>query len=152
MVIRLDRLVRALPLVALLALFAPTPVSADHCGGAATVSPSSGVPGTTFVFSTNLGAPGDLRLYRNGKLVKEVFLPGDGFVRYDIETESGDAGEWRAHAQVHGRPDCYSEASFTVRAPPDTSTASPGPPGLAAVLILTAGMAAIALFPRRSRA
>lgn len=58
---RLTRLVLLLPLVALLAI-APTPVLADHCGAGATIAPSSGPPGTTFVFKTNLGAPSDLHL------------------------------------------------------------------------------------------
>jgi hypothetical protein len=106
------------------ALALPAAVSADHCGAAATISPSSGPPGTTFVFRTNLGAPSDLRLYRNDRLVAEQFLDGEAFVQYDITTESGDEGRWRARAEVRGQPECAAEASFVVLGAPDTSTAS----------------------------
>jgi hypothetical protein len=118
----IDRLARVLPLAALLVLLVAPPVSADHCGAAATVSPASGPAGTTFVFRTNLGAASDLRLYRDDRLVKEVFLEGDGFVRYDIETGPGDAGHWRARAEVRTQTDCSAEASFTVLEIPDTAT------------------------------
>jgi hypothetical protein len=70
----------------------PASVSADHCGAAATVTPSSGPPGTTFVFRTNLGAPSMLRLYRDGTLVRSAALDGDGPVRFAIRTGAGDSG------------------------------------------------------------
>src|SRR5512141_2047424 len=94
-----------------LLLIAPSQVLADHCGATATITPTVGPPGTTFVFRTNLGAPSDLRMYRNGSLVDSVPLTGDGFVRYAIRTGPGDAGAWRARAVVRGSPDCAAEAT-----------------------------------------
>jgi hypothetical protein len=111
---RLERLVRLLAIMVLFGLVAPMPVAADHCGAAATVLPASGPAGGAFVFRTNLGAQSDLRFYRNEQLVGEVFLAGDGFVEFAIQTHRGQDGEWRAQAQVRGRPDCAAEASFTV--------------------------------------
>lgn len=138
---RLWSLVRLVPVIALLAI-SPTPALADHCGASATVSPSSGPPGTDFVFKTNLGAPSDLHLYRDGTLVRSVFLNDSDFVSYAIETGPGDAGSWRARAEVRGQTECAAEATFMVGTP-DTSTApasSPaGPPWL--VLALAGGAA-----------
>ncbi|HEX5589688.1 MAG TPA: hypothetical protein VFX65_05310 [Candidatus Limnocylindrales bacterium] len=114
------RLTWMLP-IALLVLWLPGPALADHCGADATISPPTGPPGTTFVFRTNLGAPSDLRVYRNGRLVRDVYLAGDGFVRYRIRTVAGDTGDWRARAEVRGSPECAAEVSFTVIGPPDTS-------------------------------
>ena len=76
--------VAALTSIVLLSL--PAPASADHCGADATVSPASGPPGTTFVFRTNLGAPSELQVFRNERLVKVVPLDGQAFVRYRIRT------------------------------------------------------------------
>lgn len=147
---RFTRLVRLLPVIAWLAI-APTPVLADHCGAAATIAPSSGPPGTEFVFETNLGEPSDLHLYRDGTLVRSVFLDDSDFVSYAIETGPGDAGAWRARAEVRGYTECAAEATFTVVGTPDTSTepaSSPaGPPWL--LLALAAG-AAFAAALRRS--
>jgi hypothetical protein len=137
----------ALALFALL-LIAPSHVLADHCGATGTITPSHGPPGTIFVFRTNLGAPSDLSLYRNGSPVRSVTLPGDGFVRYAIRTESGDEGTWRARAVVRGSPDCAAEVTFAVGGPPDTATASdrllPKQPGGAPVslILVAAGLAA----------
>ncbi len=79
------RLVGVLSLVGFF-LLVPAPVLADHCGAGANVSPPSGPPGATFVFSTNLGARSDLYLYRNGHLVATAFLDNDDFVSYRIKT------------------------------------------------------------------
>lgn len=123
------RLLGIAALTSIVLLSQPAPASADHCGAEATVSPASGPPGTTFVFRTNLGAPSELEVFRNERLVKVVPLDGDAFVRYRIRTGPGDAGAWRAHAAVVGRPDCVAEASFSVVGPPDTATvASPRTP------------------------
>ena len=54
----------------------------------------------------------------------EQFLDGDGFVQYNIRTQSGDEGRWRAQAEVRGQPEYAAEASFLVLGAPDTSTAS----------------------------
>jgi hypothetical protein len=148
---RLGRLARVVPVGAmLLALAVPSPVTADHCGAAATIAPISGPPGTTFVFRTNLGAPSDLRVYRNG-LVKEAFLEGDGDVRYDIATASRDAGQWRARAEVRGQTDCAAEAAFTVLGTPNTSAANapPSSPGFSLLITIAAGVAAFGLALRR---
>ena len=127
----------------LLALVVPASVSADHCGADATISPASGPPGTTFVFQTNLGAPSDLSLHRNGDFVGKFSLEGNGLVRYAIPTTSGDAGQWRARAEVRGQAECAAEASFVVIATPDTSSASVAP--LASVLLVAAGLGLIAI-------
>ena len=122
---RLGRFARLVPLAALLLPLAiPSAASADHCGADTTITPSSGPPGATFVFRTNLGAPSDLRVYRNDTLVKQAFLEDDRPVRYDIETAAGDLGNWRARAEVRGRTECAAEGTFTVLGTPDTSTAS----------------------------
>jgi hypothetical protein len=153
--VRLDRLFRVAALTSIVLVSQPAPASADHCGADATVSPLSGPPGTTFVFRTNLGAPSELEVFRNERLVKVVSLEGNGFVRYRIRTGPGDAGTWRAHAAVVGRPDCVAEASFSVVGPPDTATvASPRAPlaeGGAAPWIAGAGAAAFLLVIGRPR-
>jgi hypothetical protein len=130
-VVRWDRLLAIAALTSIVLLTQPAAAAADHCGADATVSPPSGPPGTTFVFRTNLGAPSELRVFRNERLVRIVSLDGHGFVRYRISTGPGDAGAWRAHAAVVGRPDCVAEASFNVVAPPDTATVA-SPPALLA--------------------
>jgi hypothetical protein len=149
---RLGRLARLIPLSAFfLSLAAPSPAAADHCGAGASVSPSSGPPGTTFVFTANLGASSDLRVYRNDDLVKKVFIPGSGDIRYDIETATGDSGEWRVRAELRGRTDCAAEASFTVLGSPDTSIAIEPPSSPVSLLLISvvAGIAALGLVLRR---
>lgn len=120
--VRLQRLLSVAAFIAVLVLGGPAKVSADHCGAVGSITPASGPPGTTFVFRTNLGAPSDLRIYRNERLVREVFLAGDADVRYRIRTGPGDAGTWRARAEVRGFPDCIMELTFVVVGAPDTST------------------------------
>lgn len=149
---RLGRLVRLVPLTALLlALVVPSPAAADHCGAGASVSPSSGPPGTTFVFTANLGTSSDLRVYRNDDLVKEVFIHGGGDIRYEIETAAGDAGEWRVRAELPGRTDCAAVGSFTVLGSPDTSIAiEPSSSPVSLLLIsVVAGIAALGIVLRR---
>ena len=147
--VRWDRLLAAAALTSIVLLSQPALASADHCGADATVSPASGPPGTTFVFRTNLGAPSELQVFRDERLVKVVSLDDHGFVRYRIRTGPGDAGTWRAHAAVVGRPDCVAEVSFSVVSPPDTATlASTGAPlreAGAATLIAVAGWVAFLL-------
>jgi hypothetical protein len=144
------RLVLVLSLLAVLALM-PAPVLADHCGADATVTPASGPAGTTFVFSTDLGAPSELSLYRDGTLVRSVSLDASGPVRYEIRTGTGDAGSWRARAEVRGSPGCAAEATFTVVGTPDTSTDAPPDSRPALWLaVLLAGAIASALVLRRS--
>jgi hypothetical protein len=147
---RVDRLLRVISLVALLML-APSPVLADHCGAAATVSPRSGPPGTTFTFETNLGAPSDLHLYRSGSLVATVALDSDAFVRYEIRTGPGDVGAWRARAEVRGQSECVAEATFTVGGTPDTSHSpeSSREPGASILIVVVIGLAAFAAGIRR---
>jgi len=133
-------------------LTTPAIVLADHCGAGATVTPTSGPPGTKFVFETNLGAPSDLHLYRDGKLMRSVFLDDDDFVTYAIRTRAGDAGTWRARAEVRGQTECAAEATFTVVGTPDTSTASESSPrSLPWGLALVAGAVAGAVAFRRLR-
>jgi len=133
----------------------PAKVSADHCGAVGSITPASGPPGTTFVFRTNLGSPSDLRIYRNERLVREVFLASDADVRYRIRTGAGDAGTWRARAEVRGFPDGITEVSFVVVATPDTSTRSTVPaeasraPGTA--LMAAAGVMAFLVVMRGLR-
>jgi hypothetical protein len=119
--VRLDRFLSVAGFILIIVLWQPPAVSADHCGAAATISPASGPPGTTLVFRTNLGSRSDLRIYKGDRLVREVALDGSGDVRYRIGTAPGDAGVWRARAEVRGRPDCGAEVSFAVVGPPDTS-------------------------------
>ncbi len=144
------RLVGVLSLVGFF-LLVPAPVLADHCGAGANVSPPSGPPGTTFVFSTNLGARSDLYLYRNGHLVATVVLDNDDFVSYRIKTGPGDAGEWRARAEVRGQTECAAEASFTVLSAPDTSTTPEPVTGLGGRLLvgIAASLAGLSLGLRR---
>jgi len=108
--------------VILLGLSAPTSVFADHCGAGASVTPSSGPPGTTFVFSTNLGASSDLRIYRNEVQVQQAVSEGTGAITYAIQTAPGDSGQWRVHAEVRGQAACAADASFLVVGAPDTAT------------------------------
>jgi hypothetical protein len=116
-----------LSFVATVALGIPSAASADHCGAPATISRPWGPPGTTFVFRTNLGAPSDLFLYQDGRLVRSISLPGDGAIRYAIRTTAADGGRWRARAVVRGSPGCAAETSFTVGDAPDTdASAEPG--------------------------
>ncbi len=121
---RLARGIGLLSFLATVALGIPMTASADHCGGAATISRSWGPPGTTFVFRTNLGASSDLSLYQDGRLVRTVYLPGNGFVRYAIRTSEADRGRWRARAEVRGHPECAAQASFTVSGAPETDAAA----------------------------
>jgi hypothetical protein len=118
--VHFNRMIGTVAIIAALTLGIPSSVAADHCGALATVSPSWGPPGTTFVFKTNLGSPSDLYLYRNDHLVKAHFLPGNGSIRYPITTKSGDLGSWRARAEVRGTPICAAEARFTVGFAPET--------------------------------
>lgn len=135
-----------------LGLASPPAAMADVCGASATIEPSSGPPGTTFMFRTNQGAPTNLYVYRDGKLVRTAKLAGDGFVFYQIRTSSGDAGQWRARAAVQGHEECYGEATFRVTNMPDTSTVqktagwSPWP------LMVALGLLAFLLVWRRSPA
>jgi hypothetical protein len=147
---RVDRLLRVIALIAMLML-APSPVLADHCGAAATVSPRSGPPGTTFIFETNLGAASDLRLYRNGRLVAAVALDGDSFVRYEIRTGPGDVGTWRARAEVRGQSECAAEATFTVGGTPDTSLSPElsSEPSASILIVVAIGLVAFATGIRR---
>lgn len=146
--------------IALLVLGAPASVAADHCGETGSITPASGPPGTTFVFRTNLGSPSILRIYRDERLVREVSLAGDADVRYRIRTGPGDGGMWRARAEVRGRPDCYTELSFVVVDPPETSTSALGAAptsrrsiaALAAVAGLLAFIVVLAQPGRRLRA
>jgi hypothetical protein len=104
------------------------------------------------VFETNLGAPSDLHLYRDGKRMRSVFLDDDDFVTYAIETRAGDSGTWRARAEVRGHTECAAEATFTVVGTPDTSTASESSRrSVPWVLVLIAGAAAWAVAFRRLR-
>jgi hypothetical protein len=113
------------------------------------MTPASAAAGSTFVFETNLGAPSDLSLYRNGRLVRTVHLAESGAVRYEIATRASDAGAWRAHAEVRGQPQCSADATFTVLGLPDTATAPlPSPPGLFAGLTLLAIAGALAIWLR----
>jgi hypothetical protein len=138
-------------LFALVALAAPSPTTADMCGGTAAVEPASGEAGTVFVFDGNVGAPSDLWLFRNDQSAGHVFLAGDGFVRYAIQTQPGDGGEWRAHAAVRGSPECGAEALFTVVEAPEQAATTDMLPWLALPLILVvAGVTGLALALRRN--
>lgn len=134
-------------------LIAPATVFADHCGATATVTPASGPPRTTFVFRTNLGAPSDLHLYRNGTLVRSVALDGNGFVTYAIRTSAADLGTWRARAVVRGQGGCAAEATFTLIGTPDTSTINePAVPSVPWAVAPIAGAIAWAFGFQRLRA
>jgi hypothetical protein len=137
--------------VLLLGLTFPSAILADHCGGIATVEPSSGPAGTTFVFRTNQGAPTNLYLYHNGKLVKTDTLAGDGFVSYRIRTDEGDVGRWRVRAAVQGQEECRGEATFRVTGLPDTAIAPSGHMASAWALAVVVGMLGFRLGWRRSR-
>jgi hypothetical protein len=145
----MPRLASGSLLVLLALLLAPASAMADHCGAAATVTPASGPAGTEFVFETNLGAPSDLRLYRNGAEIRSAFLDDADFVTYVIATGPGDLGTWLARAEVRGDEECSAEATFIVAGPPDTSTAAthapPGAPPLLFVVLAGVGAFLMAL-------
>ncbi len=124
--LRTRTLPRLLALAILLGLAAPASTFADHCGAGATITPPSGPPGTTFVFSTNLGASSDLRVYRNEVQVQQAVFEGTGAITYAILTSPGDSGQWRVRAEVRGQADCAADASFLVVGAPDTSTEPAG--------------------------
>jgi hypothetical protein len=143
---RSSRIIGTVAIIAALVLGSPSKVAADVCGALATVSPSWGPPGTTFVFKTNLGSPSDLYLYRNGHLVKTDYLPGHGFIRYPITTKSGDLGSWRVRGEVRGTPNCAAEARFTVGFAPETDIEPVAAPlhdsdPWSTVLLVTVGLA-----------
>lgn len=107
--------------------------------------------GTTFVFTTNLGAPSDLHLYRDGVLARSVFLDDSDFVTFAIRTGAVDAGAWRARAEVRGQSECAAEAAFVVLGAPDTSTESvAAPAGSPWVPPVLAGAVALLVALRRS--
>lgn len=139
------RVLLVLALLAMVGMASPSSVIADHCGADATISPQAGPPGTTFVFTTDLGAPSDLRLFRDERPIKTVFLAGDGFVTFQIVTGRNDSGRWRARAEVRGSPDCVAEAFFVVLEAPDTSTSPSAGRLLAGALIVGAGILAFTL-------
>lgn len=147
------RLVRVLGMVSagLLVLATPSVGLADICGGIATVAPSSGPAGTTFLFRTNQGAATNVYVYRDGKLVRDAKLAGDGFVSYRIRTSTGDAGKWRVRAAVQGHEQCYGEARFQVTGVPDTSTVATSTSGSPVALPVLAGALAFICMLRRSR-
>jgi hypothetical protein len=107
----------------------PSVIRADGCYGTASVSPTSGPIGTTFVFASNLGISGDpstLRLYHNGALVRTVRFRGGGshVDRYRIRTAASDVGEWQAVAA--NSPQCHTNTvRFSVTGlPASDATAS----------------------------
>ena len=144
--------VLAIASVAILVLAFPRSSLADHCGGIATVEPSAGPAGTTFVFRTNLGGATKLYLYHDGKLVRTDTRSGTGSVTYRIRTASGDEGRWRVRATALGQEGCSSRASFRVTRLPDTSTPETSPDGWTSGLVLLAGGIAFAWTVRRSPA
>lgn len=95
-------------------LMMPAIALADRCGGPASVTPERGPPGTRFVFETNVGAPSDLRLFRDGTVVASVALEGSGLVRYSFVPTAADIGHWYAQAVVRSNPACFGEAEFDV--------------------------------------
>jgi hypothetical protein len=148
------RIIRVLAIasVAILVLAFPRPSLADHCGGIASVEPSAGPAGTTFVFRTNLGAATNVYLYHDGELVRTDARSGTGSVTYRIRTGPGDEGRWRVRAAVQGHEECSSHARFRVTGPPDTSTPGRSPGGWTSGLALLAGGIAFAWAVRRSPA
>jgi hypothetical protein len=143
-----------LVLVGVGVLLAGTPaiVRADHCGADGLVAPTSGMAGTAFVITPQLGSPTDLRLYRDGRLVGKVYL-ADGGVHTFI-AKPGDEGRWEARAWLRSQPECRSMMGFAVLPLPDTATADPRPGAslgqlLAALASLLALAAATAWTLRR---
>src|SRR5690349_6561367 len=107
--------------LASLAIAFPRASLADHCGGSATVEPSTGPVGTTFVFRTNLGGPTTIEVYHDGTLERTDTLHGNGPVTYRIRTDEGDDGRWQVRAVVQGQEECAGHARFRVTGLPDTS-------------------------------
>lgn len=136
--------------VATLVLAFPRATLADHCGGFATVEPSTGPVGTTFVFRTNQGGPTTIYLYHDGTLERTDTQSGNGFVTYRIRTKQGDEGRWRVRAAVQGQEECAGHARFRVTGLPETSTSTRGPGGWTGALALLAGGVAFAWAVRRS--
>ena len=126
-------------------------VAADHCGGFATVEPDSGPPGTTFVFTGDVGAASDLRLFRNAEPIGHASFDGEGRVRYEIETQSGDGGQWRVRIEVRGSPDCAAEATFTVADVPASPADSGVPQWVVPPAILAVGLVGLTLNRLRRR-
>jgi hypothetical protein len=147
------RLIRVLAIAGagLLVLATPTVSLADICGGIATVAPSSGPAGTTFLFRTNQGAATNVYVYHDGKLVRTDRLVVDGFVSYRIRTDNGDEGGWRVRAAVQGHQQCYGEARFHVTGVPDTSTVENGGSRWPVALAILVGAFAFVCTFRRSR-
>lgn len=136
-------------MAAFLILLASTSVDADHCGGTATVEPESGPSGTTFVFTGDIGAASNLRLFHNDQPIGSASFAGEGPVRYEIETQSGDGGEWRVRLEARGSPDCGAEATFTVADLAATSAGSGVPAWLVALALLAVGLVGLTLMARR---
>ncbi len=137
---------RALPFVALVAILFPGAVRADHYWCGMEVDPSSGLAGTTFTF-INGTFPINLRLYREGDLVREVSVDPNAI--YEMTAGRSDVGRWRAQGEFEGCPDLVDE-SFTVLGPPDTATAPGDTTALTAgfVLLVAAAFGSLA-FVRR---
>lgn len=117
---------RRLATIAVFGLWAAsaTPVLADHCGATGIIEPATGRPGTTFLFTSNLGTIGDLYLYKDGMQVRSLVLDGN---TYRIHTRPGDAGAWRVRVVAQRNQLCESAAMFTVLGAPDTATAPIAP-------------------------
>jgi hypothetical protein len=139
-------------LATFLVLLASSSVAADHCGGTATVEPESGPSGTTFVFTGDVGAASNLRVFRNDQPIGSASFAGEGLVRYEIETQSGDGGLWRVRLEARGSPDCGTEATFTVVDVPDTSVRSGMPLWVVVPAILAIDLVGITVVRRRLRA
>ncbi len=130
---RLNVLVRLIPIVALCTAMSASAVRADHFVCGMQLEPSSGPPGTTFVFS-NGSAAMELRLYRDGQLVRQVTVDAED--QYKLTTGSGDVGQWRARATSLVDEQCDVDEPFTVLVPPDTATAPEDDVDSAAALML----------------
>lgn len=114
--------VRAVAIVGLFAVSA-SPVLADHCGAVGTVTPSTGLAGTTFVFETNLGGPTTVQVFRNDEIYQVTEVDTLGPVSVEVRPPAGREGHWRVHAYLVGAPECTSDVTFEVLAAPDTAIA-----------------------------
>lgn len=114
-------------------LVSPPAAVADVCGASTTVEPSSGPPGTTFVFRTNQSAPTNLALYRQrptrvhrharGRRLRLLRDPCRRRRRREVAGPSGGAGA----RGVLRRSDLQRHSNARHRTAPGTTRSSSAP-------------------------
>lgn len=155
---RLRQLLGGAALVALL-LWTATGVSlagaSDNCD--LTVEPSSGPPGTEFVFSGSGYSPTELQLTRDGAAPRVVPLSLAGADPFEFSIVAGDddVGKWKA-AAVDATAGCQGIATIRIALPGTSTLDALAPADKTPVLAAFAGLAgvfmiSVAFLLRRSR-